>query len=748
MPGNPAAVACANPLFLSFVQEWLDSASTSAAAAANPNVFRVYQRAHASLRACPLVFTHPTELRQLAGFGPKLVDRLTDRLRRHCEENGLPMPTVPAPPGRTGVAVASRGRPRGSNSGPGGDRSRRRAAVDEDGEHSSGNEQPQSPKRRRRAPAPYAPALRSGPFGLLVALATLGPEDGGEGSAVSKPRLIELAQPHCDTSYTVPAVPAVPAPGAGPGRGGGTRAGANSFYTAWSSMRTLLQRDLVCERGGRALAGRRYALTDAGWEVARRVRRAAAEMERVDHGLPDHSLREPSPAMATAAGTRPSTSTCHATMGIDLYSDPEDNGINIDAHANVNTSINSNSTSNECGPDPYADENHADGTRPLIPLPPGSFTIELVLDTREIRARSDRDYMANELHKLGVRPTVRALPLGDVLWVAKVRDPAVLATIRGVSGDSVGGIRSTIVSESGNGDANIATDELVLDWIVERKRLDDLLASIVDGRFREQKFRLARCGVRNIVYLVEQSPLPLPGLPAAALAGGFMNGGDPDPAAAAAAATTAASARQLEMLHSAIASTAVVDGYLVRQTRNIDESIRYLARMTRLLRRQYGVDGGDDCQSQGVTQTAASTPASRTVTAIPRGPTAYAALKRSLVTATSDTASDTTTYSPLYSTFAALAVKSASLTLRDVFLKMLLRTRGLTPERALEVQRRWRTPRALVEALRETGDEGGGSNDNAGADAAEKLLLRELGGLVGHRRFGLPLVRRMVEIWG
>ncbi|KXJ05086.1 Crossover junction endonuclease MUS81, partial [Exaiptasia diaphana] len=32
--------------------------------------------------------------------------------------------------------------------------------------------------------------------------------------------------------------------------------------------------------------------------------------------------------------------------------------------------------------------------------------------------------------------------------------------------------------------------ELVLDYIVERKRMDDLNSSICDGRFREQKCRL------------------------------------------------------------------------------------------------------------------------------------------------------------------------------------------------------------------------------------------------------------------
>jgi crossover junction endonuclease MUS81 len=45
--------------------------------------------------------------------------------------------------------------------------------------------------------------------------------------------------------------------------------------------------------------------------------------------------------------------------------------------------------------------------------------------------------------------------------------------------------------------------ELVLPYIVERKRLDDLSSSIKDGRFHEQKFRLKKCGISNVVYLIE-----------------------------------------------------------------------------------------------------------------------------------------------------------------------------------------------------------------------------------------------------
>ena len=47
--------------------------------------------------------------------------------------------------------------------------------------------------------------------------------------------------------------------------------------------------------------------------------------------------------------------------------------------------------------------------------------------------------------------------------------------------------------------------ELVLDYVVERKRIDDLVASIRDGRYREQKFRFARSGINRPIYLVENA---------------------------------------------------------------------------------------------------------------------------------------------------------------------------------------------------------------------------------------------------
>lgn len=44
------------------------------------------------MKACPLEFSHPSEAQQLSGLGPKMCERLTAKLKEHCEKHGLPMP--------------------------------------------------------------------------------------------------------------------------------------------------------------------------------------------------------------------------------------------------------------------------------------------------------------------------------------------------------------------------------------------------------------------------------------------------------------------------------------------------------------------------------------------------------------------------------------------------------------------------------------------------------------------------------
>lgn len=69
---------------------------------------------------------------------------------------------------------------------------------------------------------------------------------------------------------------------------------------------------------------------------------------------------------------------------------------------------------------------------------------------------------------------LKRLPVGDVLWIARSKkDPKL---------------------------------EYVLDFILERKRVDDLWHSIKSKRFRDQKLRLLACGVKKVFYLIEGDP--------------------------------------------------------------------------------------------------------------------------------------------------------------------------------------------------------------------------------------------------
>uniref|UniRef100_A0A3B3CZT4 Crossover junction endonuclease MUS81 n=1 Tax=Oryzias melastigma TaxID=30732 RepID=A0A3B3CZT4_ORYME len=107
-------------------------------------------------------------------------------------------------------------------------------------------------------------------------------------------------------------------------------------------------------------------------------------------------------------------------------------------------------------------------------LAPGSYEILLCVDFIETTGQHRKQELVKELQRNGVHFDVRKLNVGDFLWVAREK------MLRAPAGR-----------------------ELVLDYIIERKRMDDLCGSIIDGRFREQKFRLKRCGLRKPIYLVE-----------------------------------------------------------------------------------------------------------------------------------------------------------------------------------------------------------------------------------------------------
>ncbi|XP_048547404.1 crossover junction endonuclease MUS81-like [Triticum urartu] len=86
------------------------------------------------------------------------------------------------------------------------------------------------------------------------------------------------------------------------------------------------------------------------------------------------------------------------------------------------------------------------------------------------RPRSRRKVVDNIRSHFNIPVEIKHLPVGDALWIARHKE---------------------------------LDTEYVLDFIVERKNVDDLLGSIKDNRYKDQKLRLKKCGLTKLIYLVE-----------------------------------------------------------------------------------------------------------------------------------------------------------------------------------------------------------------------------------------------------
>lgn len=155
-----------------------------------------------------------------------------------------------------------------------------------------------------------------------------------------------------------------------------------------------------------------------------------------------------------------------------------------------------------------------------------SLEVVLLIDVREkSRTGDERSFFVNKFTELGIRAEVRVLEVGDFMWIARPsNDPSI---------------------------------EIVLDCIVERKKESDLRSSIVDGRFKEQKYRL-KLSQQSIVYLVEGEGVGISSVTASA----------------AAPTTNGSSEFQRELM-----DVAIIDGFRVRYTGGISETIRFLRMM-------------------------------------------------------------------------------------------------------------------------------------------------------------------------
>jgi crossover junction endonuclease MUS81 len=164
----------------------------------------------------------------------------------------------------------------------------------------------------------------------------------------------------------------------------------------------------------------------------------------------------------------------------------------------------------------------------------------------------------------------------------------------------------------------------------------------------------------------------------------------------------------------------VVNGYFLKRTQKMDETIRYLASMTRMLKKVY-----EDKPLHVI-------------------PTKVITAKNYLPLLTQlREKQPTVSHHISYPAFASLASKSDLMTLRDLYLKMLMCTKGVTGEKAIEIQKMWKTPYAFVQAFRDCGQPG-----EAGKNVRGQLVADRLEHLVGRKRIPKAVSQKIAEVWG
>ncbi|CAN8000470.1 unnamed protein product, partial [Ixodes hexagonus] len=323
-----------NPLFTKWLREWKDEAVAN-----NRKTQHVFAKALRSLKKYPLVLQSGKEAKILEFFGDKLCAMLDKKLEQHRRAGHGTSLSSPAavlyPHISDGAPTQCSSQSAGSTVGT---------------SNGAATKTAKAGRAKARGPRQYIPLPRSGAHAVLLTLARqrkeplrTAQEQGGDPSRdwLTKSQLLLMAQPLCDASFTVPP--------------------ADSHYTAWSSMATLLRKGLVSKQGCPA----KYSLTDDG-------QRLASLLLEPGKNSSQDALENPAEHLTSSA--------VQGTLG----------------SCSTGTSLGS-----------------------LMEMP-RSLEVLLLVDCGEACAGS-QERLIRELRTLGVAHEVRRLSVGDFAWVGRSR---------------------------------------------------------------------------------------------------------------------------------------------------------------------------------------------------------------------------------------------------------------------------------------------------------------------------------------
>lgn len=391
-----------------------------------------------------------------------------------------------------------------------------------------------------------------------------------------------------------------------------------SYYSAWNSINTIIKNGLIYENKKRFST---YYLTDSGRSIADKLRQVA---------------KEKTPSQVSQMWSSPLTAD--EQQRVQHQQNPTRRLSGPPTSSPLNGGDGNGGGETGLSPSFYTSYWH-----------PGAYTIKLFVDNRETRMSSDDTLLETECKRQDVNMELTELPVGDALWVAEHNNTKTIA---------------------------------VLDHILERKRLDDLIKSIQDNRFTEQKFRLHRSSIQNIVYLIEQP------------------------------SGMACPYRYRKTVQTSLSQILISEGFFLKRTLGPEDTIKYLVSMTKYLQDRYKDSAITVVHPKAKTYRQSMDDARNRLT--------------------------TSTIGINYDHFKNALTKSGLITIRDLFIKMLMTIRGVTWERAVTIQRLYPTPYDLWQAY-----------DNLTSEEDRKeLLSKATASYISKKKCSKNLSEKVYEIWG
>ncbi|KNA06008.1 hypothetical protein SOVF_185050 isoform A [Spinacia oleracea] len=238
-----------------------------------------------------------------------------------------------------------------------------------------------------------------------------------------------------------------------------------NLYSRWSSMKTLIDNNLVSKTRCPA----KYMLSDKGRDLALDCLSRSGILD----STPDAGGRE-----ETSESDKPDIEI----MEFVAVGSPESSYMNKKKRMKDDIPV-------EYLDRDYhlkeASQSFCNTSQDVLRIPPledlqnleDEYKVVLIVDDREgfVRRKptSTKELIKEICQRFKIEVEVKRLPVGDAIWIARHKQ---------------------------------LSNDYVLDFIVERKDVEDLHHSIRNNRYKTQKLRLQRTGIKKIMYVVEGDP--------------------------------------------------------------------------------------------------------------------------------------------------------------------------------------------------------------------------------------------------